>query len=260
MASRRSTIAFIAAGAGIVIGFQNLPRLRELLRAQSSDLSDFEPLDSPAGFRRMAGGASSTGAFDPLVGLDDGRDRGDAALDEQVRSNLCRALYGEAVTNAGTVPIASFSDYYCPYCRVQTRRLAQLEEELGGRVDIAWHELPLLGETSELAARAALAAKRQGAYAAFQDSLLTSAFRASPEYLASLSERIGVDADQLMRDMDSEDVRNEVATSLSLSRIFGFIGTPAMVVGRTVIQGEVSDATLRRLVDIEREEGWTAIC
>ena len=55
-------------------------------------------------------------------------------------------------------------------------------------------------------------------------------------------------------------VAADLMVSKALSRIFGFIGTPAMVVGGTVIQGEITDAVLRRVVEVEREEGWRRIC
>ncbi|MBR28664.1 MAG: hypothetical protein CML46_17250 [Rhodobacteraceae bacterium] len=60
--------------------------------------------------------------------------------------------------------------------------------------------------------------------------------------------------------MQSRDIAEDIMVSKALSRLFGFIGTPAMVVGGTVIQGEITDAVLRRVVEVEREEGWRRIC
>lgn len=60
--------------------------------------------------------------------------------------------------------------------------------------------------------------------------------------------------------MGSDAVARELAVSASLSRIFGFIGTPAMVVGRTVIQGNTSEEVLRRVIEIEREDGRQGLC
>ncbi|SEO14537.1 hypothetical protein SAMN04488011_1152 [Palleronia pelagia] len=60
--------------------------------------------------------------------------------------------------------------------------------------------------------------------------------------------------------MQSEEIVGELMVSKALARTFGFIGTPAMVVGGTVIQGEITEGVLRRLVEIEREEGWRRIC
>ena len=173
MTSRRSTLAFLGVAAGVVVGFQALPSLLD----RFSGLPEFEPLANPEGFRRITGGSSSSGAFDPFVGLEAQDDGLRAETIAAVEADLCNALYADVAEDPSTVPIASFSDYYCPYCRVQMRRLADIAEQLDSGVAISWHELPLLGEGSDRAARAALAAKRQGAYLAFQQALWTTPFQ-----------------------------------------------------------------------------------
>lgn len=230
------------------------------VRASLEPLPEFETLIDPFGFRQISGGASSSGA-DPWVGLDGGKKKQIALVSEtEVRGNICGALYGESFGRSDVVPIASFSDYYCPYCRIQTKRLAVLANELESQVRVIWHELPLLGDTSLLAAKAALAAKRQGAYVQFHDRLISTPFSATPEYLSGLADAIGVDHARLIADMDGESVLREIEQSAVLSEIFAFIGTPAMVIGRTVIQGQVSDQTLRNIVELERAEGWSQVC
>ena len=158
------------------------------------------------------------------------------------------------------IPLASISDYYCPFCRVQTKSFADMTSKMPDQVAIAWHERPLLGDSSNLAAKAALAAKRQGAYVAFQERLMTSPFQATPEYLARMSEDLGVDGEQLVADMESPEVARELENSAALAQVFAFVGTPALVIGRTVVQGQVSDRMIRRIIDLEREEGWDVAC
>lgn len=256
MTSRRSTLAFLGVAAGVVVVFQTLPSLLD----RFSGMPEFEPLARPEGFRRISGGSSSSGAFDPFVGLEAKKDGPRAETIAEVEADLCKALYPVAGNDSSIVPVASFSDYYCPYCRVQMRRLDELAKARESGVTVSWHELPLLGEGSARAAQAALAAKRQGAYVPFQEALWKTAFRPGRDYLLNLSETIGIDGERLINDMQSRDVAEDLMVSKALSRIFGFIGTPAMVVGGTVIQGEVTDAVLRRVVNVEREEGWRRIC
>ncbi len=216
-------------------------------------------MSDPAGFRRMAGGASSIGGT-AFVGLDSpSNETADLPL-SAVRNDICRALYGAGFLRGGVVPIASFSDFYCPYCRVQTQELADLADRLAGRITVVWHELPLLGDTSVLAAKAALAAKQQDAYVRFQERLLSSPFRATEGYLKALSHTLGIEYPKLAAAMNSHEVEQEIRTSAALAKIFGFIGTPALVVGRTVIQGKVGVATLRKIIEVERNEGWSQVC
>ena len=143
---------------------------------------DFELDPVLPGFRHMAGGGASRAAgarFDPLVGISAPPDPAGEALRTAVRGDPCRALFGGPPA-PGTVPVASFSDYNCPYCRVTTERLATIEARSGGAVDVRWHELPLLGEGSQTAARAALAAARQGAYPAMHAQLMRSRLLPTP--------------------------------------------------------------------------------
>lgn len=219
----------------------------------------FEPMARPAGFRRISGGKSTSG-FDPFFGLDGTPDPAMDASIEDVRLRVCDALYGEDLENDGPVPIASFSDYNCPFCRVLTLRLSEIEEASSGRVRISWHELPLLGEASMMAAQGALAAKRQDAYVEFHRRLMRAPFETTPEYLTALADDIGVDKLQLLSDMESEEVRRELRESSALAKVFGFIGTPALVVGRTVVQGEIDDGRLKRLIERERADGPIAAC
>ena len=250
---RRNTLLVVSGVAAAYAAFRIAPGF-------GRDDLVFEEIDDPAGFQRLTAGQSSSG-FDPFVGLETQEDADNlAAAEIRARQNICAALYHDLPTTADEVPVASFSDYYCPYCRVQTKRLAALEAQTGSGIRVSWHELPLLGETSTLAAKAALAARNQGAYPAFHERLMRSPFQATPEYLQSLANDIGVDHARLVADMDSDQVLEDLEISAAIARIFAFIGTPAMVIGRTVIQGEVSERTVQAIVAREREDGWGSAC
>lgn len=241
------TFAAVAAG---VISVWNLPRL---LSGLHGPRFDFAPLADPPGFRRLAGGATS-GRIDPFAGLSAPPASDGAITPDAVRADLCGVLFG-AAPPPGVVPIASFSDYYCPYCRVLTERLTALEADPAAGVRLSWHEWPLLGEVSEVAARAALAAERQGAYVAFQKAPMRGGFVPTAAFLESLAARLGVDPERMAADMGSAAVSTEIADTRALARLFGFPGTPALVVGRTVVEGVIDDATLRGLVKVERKAG-----
>jgi|GEM_PF-624576 len=254
---RRTTLlTLLTLGAGYT-GLRYLPSLLP----EKLELTD---LRSPPGFRQYAAGETSSGSFNPFAGFDTDSDlarrEAETRADARVSANVCRALYGELDLKSDQVPIASFSDYYCPFCRVQTKRLTALSKGNETEISVAWHELPLLGETSNLAARAALAAKRQGAYTAFHERLMRTPFSVTPEYFSRLSEDIGVNEAKLLTDMYSADIERELEDSAALSRVFAFVGTPALVIGRTVVQGQISDRMIQKIVALEREEAWATAC
>lgn len=253
---KRSTLLTIGA---ILAGYTALRTVPSLL----PERLEFEPLNTPIGFRKYVAGETS-GGFDPFVGLGS-VDRAEATARKasalkRVSEDICDALYGDLETTASKIPMASFSDYYCPFCRVQTKRLADMSQEMKEEVAVAWHELPLLGDSSNLAAKAALAAKRQGAYVAFQERLMKTPFQATPEYLRRLSDDLGVDDTRLVADMESAEIAQELENSAALAQVFSFVGTPALVIGRTVVQGQISNKTIGQIVELEREEGWDVAC
>lgn len=243
---RKTLLVLASVGLGLA-AFQTVPGLlpRQL---------GFRALDDPPGFRVLTtGGETSTAGFDPFVGLSQTDPAQQAARDRalvRVRGDVCGALFGSGALPPGRVPIASFSDYYCPYCRAQTGVLVDLAKR--DDLHLVWHELPLFGETSQMAARAALAAKRQGAYLPFHDRMMGSPFRANPAYLAVLAGELGLDAAQLQADMASDAVQRQIDDSTALARIFGIAGTPALIIGRTVVQGQVDDRVIRQIISDER--------
>lgn len=254
--SRRQSIVTLGALAAVPLVWHGASALwRRLLPPDF----DFEALNEPSGFRRLRDGAVS-GGFDPLVGIGAQRSTQAEEIDEaELRADLCSSLFGGAPVG-DAVPIASFSDYYCPFCRVLTGWLATMEAEMPAAVSIRWHEWPILGETSLAAARAALAARRQGAYARFHAALMRGRFVATPVFLRDLAGRLGIDGEQMLADMESAAVVREIAVARGLARLFAFPGTPALVVGRTVVVGQIDRQQLEALIARERAEGPLPVC
>ena len=255
MTSRRAILSLLA-GAAVVYGGVKLAPL-----AFEADL-EFTDLNDPEGFRSFGGGDYSSGSFAPFIGLSTDAEAEPAQLvtEQDVRADICGSLYGQLGPPDNRIRIAAFSDYYCPFCRVQTRNLAAMAEQYSDRMAVAWHELPLLGDASEAAARAALAARRQGRYVEFQEQLIRTPFAANEAYIETLSANIGVDHAMLVQDMASDALTREMQTSKMLYRIFRFVGTPAMVIGRTAAMGQISDRQILAIVSSEEGDLSDGAC
>lgn len=219
----------------------------------------FEEMKWPPGFRQIAGGQVTAGA-DALVGINRPTDAAARQAHDLVEANPCLSLFGPEPLPPGTVPIASFSDYNCPYCRVLTRTLIDLNEIQQGGIRITWHEWPILGQSSRIMARAALAARRQGGYRRFHHTLMRTRFLPDSVYLKDLAERKGLNPELLRADMQSPEIAWEITRSSTLAQLMGFRGVPALVVGRTALSGAVSQAQLEDLIELEREAGPVPGC
>ncbi len=253
---RRRTVLLAAAAAGLGAWW-----LRPVVAPLLVGRFEFEPLADPPGFRRIANGpgGATSGLPSPFIGLEAPGDTRPSEPPAPPPDDLCSALFG-AAPPPGVVPIAAFSDYNCPYCRVLTDRLATLEERSAGGVRLTWHEWPRLGPASRIAARAALAADMQGAYAAFQRRLMRTSFVPGPRYIAEVAADIGVDPDRLLADMEGPEVAARLRITEAVARQFRFYGTPSLVVGRTVVIGTVPASVLAALVAQERRDGPPPAC
>jgi protein-disulfide isomerase len=163
-------------------------------------------------------------------------------------SNLCSNLF-EATSDV-KLPIAVFTDYYCPYCRGLSDRLIERSERQD--LHLTWHELPLLGAGSLRSARAAVAAAQQGAYLPVHKHLMDTVLRPSQNTLRVLAEQFELDIDQFMADHNGPLPDQHFERSRGLARLLGLPGTPSTVVGRTVVIGAIDDRQLDRLIDLER--------
>ncbi|MEM8555995.1 MAG: DsbA family protein [Pseudomonadota bacterium] len=228
----RRGIMLLSGGVAIAAG---VPAVIE----QLEPLPDAVPIPDVPGFYRMQTGALSAGNV-ALVGV------GGPSAVKAYQGDPRPALFGSVPT--GSVPLAVFTDVNCPNCRVQSATLVKWLENRSQDITVRWHELPLLGPSSLLAARAALAADAQGAHLTMHDRLMQSQFRPSIGYIREMARDLSLNADQLVRDMDSPRVTQQLETSRSLAALFAVPGTPATLVGRTLAVGALTPSQLKRMV------------
>jgi len=147
----------------------------------------------------------------------------------------------------GKVTLVEFFDVRCGYCKQLEPAMQQLLRRQPD-VRLVLKDLPILGANSVLASRALLAAQRQGKYAELHDALLKLREEPAEPVLRREAERLGLDWARLRRDMDDPAVQHRLEANLRLARALQVEGTPALVVGETLVPGAVDLATLERLV------------
>lgn len=148
---------------------------------------------------------------------------------------------------SGAVTVVEFFDPRCGYCK---RMRPAVEELLRRQRDVRWvlKDLPILGANSVLASRALLAAQKQGRYAELHDAVLKLREEPTEAVLKREAERVGLDWAKLKRDMDDPSVQRRIEANTQLAQALGVQGTPAMVVGGTLVPGAVELPVLERLV------------
>jgi protein-disulfide isomerase len=153
---------------------------------------------------------------------------------------------------AGDVTVVEFFDYACPHCKAVDAAVKQLLRD-DPKVRLVYKELPLLGEPSVTAARAALAAREQGKYYAFHDALMASTMPLSDPVVYRIAAQVGLNVDRLKTDMASAAVTNALKKNYTLAEAIGVNGTPAFVIGDELVPGGVPLARLKQLVARARQ-------
>ena len=208
-------------------------------------LPEAVPIPSAPGFRRLEGGtaASGLGATAALVGIEaPGEAREVPRLGRQA---LCDALFR---ADGSGPPIAVFSDFYCTSCPEVPGALARLSPSPALTV----HEWPVLGPRSDFAARVALAAGLQGAHLAAYAEMLQRRPRPSDAGALQVAERLGLDPERLVADLDAPAVTAGLQQARGLAAQLGLAGTPSLVIGDTVVTGLPAARILRALAEDAR--------
>jgi protein-disulfide isomerase len=148
---------------------------------------------------------------------------------------------------SGDVTIVEFFDYRCPYCRQAHGALVQLRNE-DRNIRFVHIHLPILGNDSVLASRAALAARRQEKYAALHNALMDVRGNLDQPAVSRVAASTGVNVQQMIADMNRPEITQSIEANRALAEALGIEGTPAFVIGSRLIPGAVGIEQLRNLV------------
>ena len=151
----------------------------------------------------------------------------------------------------GDVTIVEFFDVRCPYCKRLHDEMAEVLRR-DRNLRVIMKDLPILGPQSVVASRALLAAQRQGKYVELHDALMRLRGEPTDAAIRAEAQRVGLDVARLLRDMEDAAIQRRLDANIALARSLQIEGTPALVIGETLIPGAVPAAQLTRLVEEQR--------
>lgn len=150
-----------------------------------------------------------------------------------------------------TVEIVQFFDYRCGYCKRMPSVLTKLLEQ-NKNVRLIYKELPILGPESHVAARAALAAHKQGAYLPFHQALMSLNGPLTQAAIDETAAKLSLDAAKLKSDMNSEEIRSALTANQQLANAIGVQSTPSFVIGDELVAGAIDLAAFEALISKAR--------
>jgi protein-disulfide isomerase len=163
------------------------------------------------------------------------------------KDTLTSAADPVAGNPVGDVTVVEFFDTRCPYCRKFDPVMASLLAQDHG-VRLVYKDMPILGPASLLSAKALLAAKRQGAYEPFRTAVMQAPPDATLESLRALAEKLKLDWPRMERDIADPAIAAQLDANVSLARDLDVQGTPALVIGGSLVPGAIDLAQLKTAV------------
>ena len=151
----------------------------------------------------------------------------------------------------GSLVIYEFSDYNCGYCK---RMFPTIQQLLASNDDIRLviKEFPILSQSSLIAARAGVAAQKQGKFPVFHREMMTYRGQVSEAAIMTAARTAKLDLDQLRQDMDSRATNAIIDRTRAGAAALDLSGTPALIIGETIIPGAVSLEELQNVINRER--------
>ncbi|MBS0155392.1 MAG: DsbA family protein [Nitrospira sp.] len=153
----------------------------------------------------------------------------------------------------GEITLVEFYDYRCGFCKRAAPAVTELQK-VDPRVRVVYKDFPILGEPSEIAAKAALASYTQGKHQAFHEALLESHADMTKESILKIAAKVGLDAKRLEADMANPKWQAAIQKNRALARELGISGTPGFIVGNELVPGALDLNGLKALI-VRAEQG-----
>lgn len=151
------------------------------------------------------------------------------------------------------VIIVEWADFECPACRAAGPVLDQVVKKRPDQVQLVFKNYPLdIHPNAETAARAAMAAHRQGKFWEMHEALFSSTAPLTRSTIDEIAKKIGLDMAQFTRDLESEAVADRVAQDRKQGEAVRLRATPTIYVnGREFSYSDDLGAELNDWVDLE---------
>jgi protein-disulfide isomerase len=153
------------------------------------------------------------------------------------------------------VLLVEFADFECPFCGAVKPVVDSLFEKFPGRVRLVFKHFPLpMHQNAEKAARAAVAAQKQGKFWEMHRELFDNQSALDAANIEQFAQKIGLNLEQFRKDRDSEAVADAVAKDRKQGESLDLQGTPSIFInGRLFPSSQEFDQDIEEWISLEIE-------
>jgi protein-disulfide isomerase len=159
----------------------------------------------------------------------------------------------------GDVTVVEFMDYNCGWCKKAVKEVTALVDT-DKKLRVVFKEFPIFGAGSEFAAKAAIAATRQGKYWELHRALYAHEGAINEDVTLAVAKDVGIDIDRLQKDMQDPTIAETITNNQRLAASMQFNGTPAFIVDDKVFPGYVPQSELQAAITAVRANGGCKFC
>ena len=146
--------------------------------------------------------------------------------------------------------IYEFVDYNCGYClKFHQQVLSVLNEDQNTKLIIM--QMPILGESSITFSKIAVAASFQNKFEEVHNYLYSSDRKSKMADILGDLFLMNIDIAQLEKDMNSKEVSKVILSHEQFVNDFKFNGTPAIIIGETIIPGYIEKDKIIEILENE---------
>ena len=160
---------------------------------------------------------------------------------------------GEGPTKGGKhakVTIVEWSDFQCPFCSRVEPTIKQIEDAYKDDVKFVWRNEPLSFHPNALpAAKAAMAANKQGKFWQMHDLMYAHQQDLSDAKYEEWAKQVGLDVERWKKDKDSPEIAAAIAKDAAYGQQVGADGTPTFFIDGKVIAGAMPFASFKPIID-----------
>jgi len=150
------------------------------------------------------------------------------------------------------VTIVEFTDFQCPFCKRVQPTLQQVLKDYPDKVRWVTKNLPLAFHADARgAARAALAANRQGKYWEFRELIFNNPRALGEDNLVAHARTLGLDIDRFRSDMNSSEIDQMISKDMKEAQEVGASGTPTFLINGRKLVGAQPLSSFKQRIDAE---------
>jgi len=129
----------------------------------------------------------------------------------------------------GSIKVVEFFDYQCGHCKAMAPIITKAIKS-NARIKVIFKDLPIFGGNSRYAAKAALAAVKQGKYCKFHNALFAATTPLNPKIIFKIAKKVGLNINTLKQDMNAKWINQQLRDNFQLAQKLKLVGTPAFIV------------------------------